>query len=150
MKWFKKGRSIACIGLAGLLATIYQSAVLSQEVSTIAKAFTVRVDAPGDGDGSGIVIAQNGNTYYVLTAWHVVDTPDIYTIHTFDSRTHKVDSSRIERLADYDLAVLKFNSVYDYQLASISRESPVPNQSVSVSGWLNPLIEITSNRLLRS
>ncbi|MBE9070946.1 trypsin-like peptidase domain-containing protein [Leptolyngbya cf. ectocarpi LEGE 11479] len=144
MKWFRKGFGVTCIGLAGSIAIICQSAVLSQEVSPIAKAFTVRVDAPGDGDGSGVLVAQNGNTYYVLTAWHVVSTPDIYTVYTPDSRAYGVDFSNVERIADYDLAVLKFNSVYDYELASISRESPVPNQPVSVSGWLNPLIEITS------
>lgn len=130
-------------GLATLISLAHSSVVLSQQFSPVAESFTVRVDAPGDGDGSGVIIARDGNTYYVLTAWHVVDNPGTYFVRTRDSRTYEVNFADIERLSDYDLAVLRFNSFHDYQLASINNERLVSNQPISVSGWRNPTRAIT-------
>jgi serine protease Do len=132
-------------GIISFSPVVYSSFAYAQQVSPIASAFTVRIDVSGGGNGSGVIIARDGNTYYVLTAWHVVDRPlSIYTVYTQDARAHAVDANSIERLSNYDLAVLRFTSFNNYALASISTESLTPSQPIHVSGWLNPLIEITN------
>ena len=131
-------------GIVSFSPVVYSSFAYAQQVSPIASTFTVRIDVSGGGNGSGVIIARDGNTYYVLTAWHVVSEPRPYTVYTQDSRAHVVDSSYVERLSNYDLAVLRFTSHNNYELASISTERLVPRQPIHVSGWLNPLIEITN------
>lgn len=114
--------------------------VVSQQVMPIARSFTVQVDVPGNNDGSGVMIAKNNNTYYVLTAWHVVNINEAgaYVIRTYDNREHTVAPTNIQRLSDYDLAVLSFNSFQDYPLAGINEGNLFPGDRIAVSGWRNP------------
>ncbi|MFK8183990.1 MAG: serine protease [Phormidesmis sp.] len=112
----------------------------ARELVSPSKAFTVRVDAPGSGDGSGVLIAKDETTYYVLTAWHVINSEQgAHTIYTHDDIPHQVPFNQIDRIADYDLAVLTFNSYRNYVAVNISPRQPVQDQRVLVSGWLNPL-----------
>jgi S1-C subfamily serine protease len=50
------------------------------EIDQIAQQITVRIDSFQNGNGSGVIIAKEGNTYYVLTASHVIKNPDQYKI----------------------------------------------------------------------
>lgn len=143
MNWFRRKITFTLCGLVALVSVADIRFAFSQQLRPTAQTFTVHIDDPGEADGSGVVIAKDRTTYYVLTAWHVVDAPGTYTVRTYDDRPHSIESSDIERLPGYDLAVLKFNSYYDYPLASINNRSLVSEQPVSVSGWRNPTRAIT-------
>jgi len=143
MKQFLKRIAFTLCGLVVLSTTADVQIASSQQLRPTAQTFTVHIDDPGEADGSGVVIAKDGTTYYVLTAWHVVDEPGVYKIRTYDNQLHTVNSSDIERLPDYDLAVVKFNSYYDYPLANVNNRRLVSEQPVSVSGWRNPTRSVT-------
>ena len=42
------------------------------EINKIAAAITVRIDGQNS-SGSGVIVEKQGDTYYVLTNWHVVN-----------------------------------------------------------------------------
>ena len=116
--WFKHRSFLSTVGAIALtLITSILSGVDAQELRPVASAFTVRVDTPGEGDGSGTIIAREGSTYYVLTSWHVVDESEEYAVRTYDSRTYGVIPNSVQRLPGYDLAVLRFSSLNNYELA---------------------------------
>lgn len=105
--------------------------------------------------GSGAIVAREGDTYYVLTALHVVRTRDtVYGIRTSDGEVHFVDdvneSGNIlyfgqetgefgEIIQGYDLALVKFESDRDYPVAALgdSRDLEAGDR-VYISGWPNP------------
>jgi serine protease Do len=141
MKQYRK--LLLVLGCSVSVTLVFTTSLLSaQELVSPAAAFTVRVDTPRDGDGSGVLMAKDGNAYYVLTAWHVVNGQGPYTIYTHDNVPHEVTLNQVDRISGYDLAVLQFNSNRVYVAANISPRQPVQDQRVVVSGWLNPLIEI--------
>jgi tetratricopeptide (TPR) repeat protein len=151
------------IGLAftsGLATTLNFSqpapteAQTPQEIQKIAREITVRIDASPA--GSGVIIAKQGSTYYVLTAGHVVKNTDSYTALTHDGKRYPINSPNIKRMQEVDLAVVTFLSDRNYPTAKISRylaptyerrsinngifdKSPIANQqqSVFVSGFPN-------------
>jgi multidrug efflux pump subunit AcrB len=92
---------------------------IAKTIQDKAKQFTVRIDYP-DGNGSGIIVAKNGETYYVLTAKHVVEQQEEYQIVTPDDQEHQVEPNNIKTLKGSDLAVLKFQSGEAYQLATLA------------------------------
>ncbi|MEY2830971.1 MAG: hypothetical protein RLZZ574_229, partial [Cyanobacteriota bacterium] len=93
---------------------------IAKTIQDKAKQFTVRIDYP-DGNGSGIIVAKNGETYYVLTAKHVVEQQEEYQIVTPDEKEHQVEPNNIiKTLKGSDLAVLKFQSGETYQLATLA------------------------------
>ena len=99
---------------------------------------TVRIES-GAGNGSGVIIAKEGNTYYVLTAKHVVRDPDTKQkypnpqIVTYDQDRHSVSSTVVEENAD--LAVVKFTTKSNYPLAQLSEHSPNNDDLVFVGGF---------------
>jgi tetratricopeptide (TPR) repeat protein len=91
---------------------------ISKTIQDKAKQFTVRIDYP-DGNGSGVIVAKNGETYYVLTAKHVVEQDQEYKLVTPDEKEYKVDAGNIKTLEGADLAVLQFQSGQMYQVATL-------------------------------
>ncbi len=109
-------------GLATTLSLCYPapiSAQTPQEIQKIAREITVRIDASPA--GSGVIVAKQGNTYYVLTAGHVVKNADSYTAITYDGKRYPINSPNIKRMQEVDLAVVTFVSDRNYQTAKISR-----------------------------
>lgn len=138
-----------------------------EEVKETAREITVLVHQKWEeygenkqGNGSGSIIAKQGNTYTVLTANHVVcrdqnevcQKPFKLTVETPDGRTHTIDNSTIKKLPGLDLAVFEFTSDKNYQLATLAnydtranseREVRLPNGQVVIeyghfvfaSGW---------------
>lgn len=98
------------------------NALTSEEVQTIAQQITVRIES-GAPAGSGFIIAREGNTYYVLTAWHVVKQNDEYQIITADGERHTLAvedyTTKVQKIYEKDLAVLQFTSDRDYQTARL-------------------------------
>lgn len=93
------------------------------QIEALARQLTVRIWGPGD-PGSGVIIAQQGTTYYVLTAAHVVK--DILPgeeaeIQTPDRQHHRFQKNQIIPISsDTDLALVTFNSNRSYAIASLS------------------------------
>jgi tetratricopeptide (TPR) repeat protein len=87
-----------------------------------ARQMTVRIENSG-GSGSGIIVARDGNNYYVLTAKHVVQNPQVRQKYldsqliTYDQDRHNFTSSIVA--AGVDLAVIKFSSNSNYPVAQL-------------------------------
>ncbi|PPT06665.1 hypothetical protein CKA32_005309 [Geitlerinema sp. FC II] len=105
--------------------------------------------------GSGAIVAREGDTYYVLTALHVVRTRDtVYGIRTSDGEVHFVDDVQTKEnivtfgeevgefgdtIRGYDLALIKFESDRDYPVAVMGDPRGLnPGEAIFISGWPNP------------
>ncbi len=123
-------------------------ALTGQEVNDIARSVTVLIGSDRqDQNGSGVIISKNGNTYYVLTAAHVIPTEEDaqgkikYKVITPDKETHPVSFQTVKSFINQgaDLAVLEFTSDKDYQVATLSNSDRVTEGvPVFVSGWPRP------------
>ncbi|MBW4595612.1 MAG: tetratricopeptide repeat protein [Brasilonema angustatum HA4187-MV1] len=94
-------------------------------VNNIAQKITVRIDSKNNGNGSGVIIAQQGQTYYVATARHVVEKSDSYEILTSDGERYAVQPVQPENFNSKgtDAALIKFTSNKNYTIATISKEN---------------------------
>jgi S1-C subfamily serine protease len=103
-------------------------------VYRIANQTTVRID--GQNPGSGVIIARSGNTYYVLTAKHVVATPDEYVILTASGKKFPIDYKEVKKFTNLDLAVIEFKSKENLPVAQLANSEQVgQGDSIFVSGW---------------
>ncbi|MCA2665686.1 MAG: serine protease, partial [Microcystis sp. M079S1] len=121
------------------------------ELETKAKGFTVRIDSSsktnGSGviaNGSGVIIAKEGNIYTVLTADHVLcgemartdSCADYtYTVVTSDGKTRNIEKSTIIRQEGVDLAVFQFESLDNYPVAEIANYNPNTDDFVFAAGF---------------
>lgn len=111
---------------------------LSNQIDNIAEYITVLINW-GSGNGSGAIVAQEGNTYHVLTAQHVASGNRNLTITTADGKQHSVNPSQIKILPGVDLALVSFNSSEKYQVANLANYSLDFNDRLAfVSGWPVP------------
>jgi tetratricopeptide (TPR) repeat protein/S1-C subfamily serine protease len=103
-----------------------------------ARQMTVRIENSG-GNGSGVIVAREGNSYYVLTAKHVLQNPETnqkYTNHqiiTYDQDRRGVTSNVVAE--GVDLAVVKFESTNNYPVAQLGEYSQNNNDLVFVGGF---------------
>ncbi|WP_373541408.1 trypsin-like peptidase domain-containing protein [Chamaesiphon sp.] len=104
------------------------------QVNDIAREVTVLIRGE-QGQGSGVIIQKSGNTYSVLTAYHVVRQKDNFRLVTADKQAHKIDAGKIRRVAGVDLAVVEFTSDKNYSVAKMSTSKTNEGQDVYVSGW---------------
>lgn len=109
-------------------------ALSPEEVNLRAKQIIVRID--GASVGSGSLIEYSDSTYTVLTNWHVMKNQGEYTVTTIDGRKHQVDPSSIKQLAGLDLAIFKFTSNQNYQVAELGNSGNLnEGQSVYFAGY---------------
>ncbi|MBE9168259.1 GUN4 domain-containing protein [Pleurocapsales cyanobacterium LEGE 06147] len=109
-------------------------ALAPEQINLRAKQITVRID--GDGTGSGVIVGQSGNSYTVITNWHIVKNPGQYSVQTTDGREHPVEYATVRQLAGLDLAVLQFASNQNYQLAEIGNSNGlIEGQNVYFAGY---------------
>ena len=110
----------ALIGVSMVLISQVALGLSAQEVEQIGKEITVRiVDAqnPSFG-GSGVIIKRAGNTYTVLTAYHVVKDEKKYQIILQDLQSYPLNNIKpLNR--EGDLAVVSFSSSNNYKVAKI-------------------------------
>ncbi len=120
--------------LPSVIPITQEIALSPAEINTIAGEITVRIDGPKG--GSGFIVEKQGNTYYVLTNWHVVDRVGDYEIVTSDGKRHFVYYSLIQQLPNLDLALIPFSSSQRYRVAiPADANQVVPGSSVYVAGW---------------
>ncbi|MGF1675960.1 MAG: tetratricopeptide repeat protein [Rivularia sp. (in: cyanobacteria)] len=114
------------------------------ELEQKAKQFTVRIDSSSTANGSGIIIAKEGNTYTVLTSAHVLcEREDAtkpcgeykYKILASDGNPYSVDKNSIKIEEGVDLAVVKFNSLQNYQIATIANYNPNDEDFIFSAGY---------------
>ncbi|MGB5899940.1 MAG: tetratricopeptide repeat-containing serine protease family protein [Geitlerinemataceae cyanobacterium] len=124
--------------LGGCLATIAYAeaaqALVAEEVRAIAQEVTVLID--GLNPGSGVLVAREGDTYWVLTAEHVVATEDEYYIVAPDGSEYFLDYSTVEKLPGVDLALLRFRSDRSFRVATLGNYAANSNDAyVFTYGW---------------
>ncbi len=110
------------------------SALSGTQVNDIAREVTVLIRGE-QGHGSGVIIQKSGNTYYVLTAEHVVRRKDDFKLVTVDKQAYAIDYSQIQKINGVDLAIVKFTSDKNYQVAKMGTAKTSEGQDVYVSGW---------------
>jgi tetratricopeptide (TPR) repeat protein/S1-C subfamily serine protease len=108
------------------------------KLNTQTRQMTVRIETKS-GSGSGVIIAREGSSYYVLTAKHVVQnvqTKQKYTnpqIITYDQDRHSLTSTIVAE--NVDLAVVKFSTKSNYPLAKLNEYQPNNDDLVFVGGF---------------
>ncbi|PLZ52146.1 serine protease, partial [Fischerella thermalis WC439] len=130
--------------LIGVSMVLVQSqiavAISPQEVEKIGRDITVRiVDSQNPTNaGSGIIVKRSGNTYTVLTAYHVVKGDKKYQIFTPDGQNNPIRS--VKRLGkEIDLAVVEFSSSKSYSVATIGNsDKATRTTTVYVAGFPAP------------
>ena len=116
---------------------------LIQNIDKIAQEITVLIPNANPTDiGSGVIIAQKGNIYYVLTADHVIwnrdekKLKDKLEIVAPDNQRYAINVSNAKRMPGVDLAVVQFTSNQKYQVATLANYSlNTKDQKVFVSGF---------------
>jgi tetratricopeptide (TPR) repeat protein/S1-C subfamily serine protease len=104
-----------------------------------ARLVTVRIKQENvDGNGSGVIVAREGNSYYVLTAEHVVKKTQKLNITTHDQRKYTISPSQIKRSVGTDLAIVKFTSSQPYQIATLGNYRLSDESLVFPGGWPDP------------
>ncbi|PMB53360.1 hypothetical protein CEN39_04860 [Fischerella thermalis CCMEE 5201] len=126
--------------LIGVSIVLVQAQVVlalsSQELESIGREITVRiVDSQNPiVSGSGVLIKHSGNTYTILTAYHVVKDSSKYEIITPDQKSNQVKS--VKRLSGADLAVVEFSSGNNYKIAKIGNsDKATASTTVYVTGF---------------
>jgi tetratricopeptide (TPR) repeat protein len=100
------------------------------ELEQKAKQITVRIDSSSGANGSGVIIAKEGDIYTVLTAAHVLCERENatepcggfnYQILSPNGKQYAVEKSSIKLEEGVDLAVVKFRSQENYQVATLAK-----------------------------
>lgn len=122
------------------------SAKNGAEIHQIAVSITVQINSPVS-DGSGIIVAKQGNTYTVLTNNHVVCSSAnprrcsdevSYTVRTHQGKNYRVLTvQRLQKTENHlDLAVVTFNSPEPYPVAILGNsDAAQPAQEIYVYGF---------------
>ncbi|HAZ48539.1 MAG TPA: hypothetical protein DDW76_34720 [Cyanobacteria bacterium UBA11369] len=124
------------MGLAAIVQPQFAQA-LNQAQIRDAESMTVLINENNRAKGSGVIIAQEESTYYVVTAGHVVNNlASQYQILTFDKKPYQIDADKIIKLPGVDLAILQFTSQATYKIAELGLSEPVTKTTnVYVSGY---------------
>ena len=143
--YFFNGLSALIIG-ATIVVTQSQSTAPQtaneQVISAVAKDITVIIN--GQNAGSGVIVSRKNNTYYVLTAKHVVASQDEYEIITPDGKQHKLDYRTVKKFPGIDLAMVQFTSDQKYRIALLGNSDRIKEgATVYTSGWPHPGRAIT-------
>jgi tetratricopeptide (TPR) repeat protein/S1-C subfamily serine protease len=107
-------------------------------LNTKARQMTVRIET-GSENGSGVIVARQGRTYYVLTAKHVVGDPKtdrqypMPQIVTYDQDRRSATSTVLAK--GVDLAVVKFESSNNYPVARLGEYGQNDRDLAFVGGF---------------
>ena len=101
----------------------------------IAREITVKISSEENG-GSGVIIAQQDDTYLILINAHLLRDDDSFSVETHDGITHQAQPIDNSIDTDDDLALLEFESDKDYQTASINTAAtPKTEQTILAVGY---------------
>jgi tetratricopeptide (TPR) repeat protein/S1-C subfamily serine protease len=106
-----------------------------KQVDDIAAQITVRIEDK-EGNGSGVIVAREGNTYSVVTAAHVVKNKEGYSIITPNQERIVLKAEQVTILnKDLDVALVKFTSSQNYRVAELANYQFRDFDWVFVSGF---------------
>ena len=91
--------------------------------SSLARLSAVEIIIPNKGFGSGVIVNKKGNTYTVLTAWHLFDDLEPgsqFKIRTAHNETYKINQSSIKQIKNLDMAIFSLESGNNYEIAEFS------------------------------
>ncbi|WP_354634905.1 trypsin-like peptidase domain-containing protein [Planktothricoides raciborskii] len=145
-RWQKVGLLLGWLVIGGLGGCSLGKS--EEKIAKKAKEFTVIID--GCGAGSGAIIKREGNTYSVLTAYHVVEKSWTCLIFTSDQESYQVRGNTIiQPVPNVDLGVLTFTSDKSYPVAKLGNsEKMVEATSVLVVGAPGIIGRIKTRTLL--
>jgi serine protease Do len=126
------------LGTATVLVMSYQGnaiALTGRQVNDVARDVTILIRGENGSHGSGVIVSQNNQNYYVLTAAHVVTANTSYKLVAPDQVTYQIDSKKIVNIPGVDLAVVEFDTDKNYAVAKIGTAATSQGQDVFVSGW---------------
>lgn len=107
------------------------------EINAISQATTLLIVGVGEdgsrGNGSGSLIAKDGNTCVGVTNAHVVVGDFKFAVRTSDQEIHPVTNIQVFR--NEDLALITFECEGDYQTIPLATYQLSPGQEVYLSGW---------------
>jgi serine protease Do len=128
---------VACGVTAAVVVSIAPGAkaLTGRQVNDVARDVTMLIRGENGSHGSGVIISRNNQSYYVLTAAHVLKAKTNYKVVAPDQSTYRVENNAIVNLPDVDLAVVEFKSNKDYTVAKIAPGATDQGQDVFVSGW---------------
>jgi tetratricopeptide (TPR) repeat protein len=125
---------LAILGSSFLMSQTLPAVALSPvEIQRIAKQATIRIK---DCDNaSGVIIQKSGNTYTILTAAHATQNTGCQVV-TADDNEYKV-TQVMPFINSIDLAIIRFNSNKNYQVAKLIDNSDrvESGENVYVSGF---------------
>jgi hypothetical protein len=123
------------IVILGVFASSSPCFALVVNSNSEVKSITVSIFT-ADSNGSGVIIKRAGNKYTVLTAAHVVRSPQqSYSIGTTDGQKYQISNPRIFPQG-IDLAVVDFTSSKSYPVAKVGNSDDAEEGSgASVSGY---------------
>lgn len=111
--------AFAAVFIGAAAIAIEPSVIMAQssaeQVCARAKQFTVLIKGSQGTNGSGVIYKKDGNSYFVLTNYHVVGEKDSYQIQTPDGNRYALEYAK--EATGYDLAVLGFKSDRPYAVA---------------------------------
>ncbi len=106
----------------------------------------------GSGQGSGVIIKHEGDTYTILTAAHVVANSQNKSLKivTFDRQEYTTSSEGIHIAPNaIDLATITFQSTQNYPVAEIGESSTlVRGQAIFAAGFLNNALQSYSGKVV--
>jgi tetratricopeptide (TPR) repeat protein/S1-C subfamily serine protease len=121
---------------------------VAQRVDDIAQQITVRIERKDGENGSGVIVAREGDTYYVATAAHVIQETkrDNGRNVLREKMANAIITPTQERIAlseadinvvnkDLDIGVIKFRSKQNYRVAAIGSYEFKESDWVFVSGF---------------
>jgi tetratricopeptide (TPR) repeat protein len=104
-----------------------------RKVDEVAKQVTVRILQPNTSlcKGSGVIIAQEGNRYTVLTAEHVIRESENCNVAqlkviTPDNQQYSIEADYVKKIKGADLAIITFSSPHQYKKATLGDYSFAP------------------------
>jgi tetratricopeptide (TPR) repeat protein len=129
----------AILGVSFALVQMQTAQALTKvEVSKIAQSVTVMIQSAQNpqASGSGIIIKRDGETYTVLTAYHVVQQSPAYQVMAPDRKLYPMVQGSIQPLPGVDLALMQFKSAGAYGVAKMGDSAQSPSGSASfVAGF---------------
>jgi tetratricopeptide (TPR) repeat protein/S1-C subfamily serine protease len=135
-------------GAAATVITRKNYTGVVKKVDDIAQQITVRIEDKNGANGSGVIVAREGDTYYVVTAAHVIQETkrDNGRNVLREKMANAVVTPTQEKIAlseadinvvnkDLDIGVIKFKSKQNYRVAEIGRSEFKQSDWVFVSGF---------------
>jgi tetratricopeptide (TPR) repeat protein/S1-C subfamily serine protease len=119
---------------SGAMARAKYTGVVKR-VDEIAEQITVRIEDKNGDNGSGVIVAKEGDTYYVVTAAHVVENGAVTVVTPSQERIALTDREINVVNKDVDVAVVKFKSSQNYRIAEIGKYEFNEQDWVFVSGF---------------